>query len=84
MDEPVHGGVHRWRYALVEKPLGESYIWDATLRLGACGDWCLGPRIEAAFNSGEAARKRADRQPLTGPQGLGLHPDSSGFPFGAT
>jgi len=57
MDEPIHGAVHRWRYALVEKPLGESHLWDATLRLGACGDWCLGPRIEAAFDSGEAAAR---------------------------
>lgn len=57
MEEPIHGGVHRWRYALVEKPLGESHLWDAALRLGACGDWCLGPRIEAAFDSGEAAAR---------------------------
>ncbi len=57
MEEPIHGGVHRWRYALVEKPLRESHLWDAALRLGACGDWCLGPRIEAAFDSGEAAAR---------------------------
>jgi renalase len=45
---------HRWRYALVEKPLGEPCLWDAQSRLGVCGDWCIGPRVEAAFLSGEA------------------------------
>ena len=26
----------------------------AAARLGACGDWCEGPRVEAAFLSGIA------------------------------
>ena len=26
----------------------------AEARLGACGDWCLGARVEAAFDSGNA------------------------------
>ncbi len=45
---------HRWRYALVERAADKPCLWDAALRLGACGDWCLGPRVEAAFDSGEA------------------------------
>jgi renalase len=54
MDEPSFGAAHRWRYAMVEKPLGQSHLWDAGRKLGACGDWCIGPRVEAAFDSGEA------------------------------
>jgi predicted NAD/FAD-dependent oxidoreductase len=45
---------HRWRYALVETPLGQECLWDDADRLGLCGDWCLGGRIEAAHDSGTA------------------------------
>jgi predicted NAD/FAD-dependent oxidoreductase len=45
---------HRWRYALVEQSLGKPCLWDAEARIGLCGDYCLGARIEAAFNSGHA------------------------------
>jgi hypothetical protein len=51
----VHGGydaVHRWRYAKTLQPLGQSHLWDAKIGLGACGDWCLGHRVEDAFISG--------------------------------
>ncbi|TVR10162.1 MAG: FAD-dependent oxidoreductase [Salinarimonadaceae bacterium] len=57
MAEPVHGAAHRWRYAFVDNPLGETHLWNAQRRLGACGDWCLAPRVEAAFDSGEAAAR---------------------------
>lgn len=43
---------HRWRHALVEAPVGRSCLWDAAARVGACGDWCLGGRVEAAYDSG--------------------------------
>ena len=49
---------HRWRYALVERPIGAPCLFDDERRLGACGDWCLGPRVEAAFLSGAAAAGR--------------------------
>jgi len=45
---------HRWRYALAETPLGEACLWDDAERLGVCGDWCLGGRVEAAHDSGTA------------------------------
>jgi renalase len=51
---PAYLSAHRWRYALVERPLGEPCLWDEALRLGLCGDWCLGPRVEAAWMSGRA------------------------------
>ncbi len=47
-----HAQVHRWRYAQTLKPLGQSHVWDASQRIGLCGDWCLGRRVEDAFVSG--------------------------------
>lgn len=49
---PAHVDTVRWRYAQTTQPLGRSYLWDAGLGLGACGDWCLGHRLEDAFVSG--------------------------------
>lgn len=46
--------LHRWRYANVETPLGKPYLLDAERKLAACGDWCLGNRVEAAFQSANA------------------------------
>lgn len=45
---------HRWRHARVAVPLGRPCLWEPGLRLGLAGDWCLAPRAEAAFDSGEA------------------------------
>jgi predicted NAD/FAD-dependent oxidoreductase len=52
--DPSFRAAHRWRYALVEQPAGETFFWDPSARLGACGDWCIGPRVEAAFDSGDS------------------------------
>ena len=49
---PAHAQVHRWLYAQTLKPLEQSHLWDAKQGLGACGDWCLGHRVENAFISG--------------------------------
>lgn len=49
---PTHIEAHRWRYAQTQEPLGQSFLWDAATGLGACGDWCLGRRLEDAFISG--------------------------------
>ncbi|WP_029031914.1 NAD(P)/FAD-dependent oxidoreductase [Salinarimonas rosea] len=51
---PLHAVAHRWRYALVEAPVGRACLWDAATGLGAAGDWCLGGRVEAAYDSGRA------------------------------
>ena len=54
--QPPYAEVHRWRYAQTTEPLvgstGKSHVWDAKLGLGACGDWCLGHRVEDGFVSG--------------------------------
>ena len=51
---PIFAAAHRWRFALVEKPLGAPCLWDPTRGIGAAGDWCIAPRAEAAVVSGMA------------------------------
>lgn len=53
-DRVTHAAAHRWRYARVTQALGQPFLRspDATLYLG--GDWCIGPRVEAAWTSGIA------------------------------
>jgi renalase len=55
---PIASSAHRWRYARVDAPLGDEAWWDPQQRLGACGDWCIGARIEAAYLSGRALAHR--------------------------
>jgi predicted NAD/FAD-dependent oxidoreductase len=43
---------HRWRHALTRTPLEAPCLWDPATRLGACGDWAVGGRVEGAFLSG--------------------------------
>lgn len=49
---PVHAVAHRWRYALPEEPLTLPFLHDEGAGVGACGDWCGGPRVEGAWLSG--------------------------------
>jgi len=51
---PIHAAAHRWRYSLVEAPLGVACLADPARGLGLAGDWCLAGRAEAAFESGTA------------------------------
>ncbi len=48
---PIHAAAHRWRYAL-SAGTGQGALWNPHLRLGLCGDWLLGPRVECAWLSG--------------------------------
>ena len=54
--QPPYAEVHRWRYAQTIEPLvnstGKSHLWNANSGIGACGDWCLGHRVEDGFVSG--------------------------------
>jgi renalase len=54
--QPVHAVVHRWRYSRVEQALGEPFLWDERQSIGVCGDWCLGARLEFAWQSGIALK----------------------------
>ncbi len=49
---------HRWRYAIPAQPLEAPCLFDSQLRIGACGDWCGGPRVEGTFLSGLAMASR--------------------------
>ncbi|MFT4053944.1 MAG: FAD-dependent oxidoreductase [Novosphingobium sp.] len=52
-DLPAHTFIkaHRWRFS---RPCGQSdqVIWNPSLGLGACGDWCTEPTVEGAWLSG--------------------------------
>ncbi len=50
--QPIFLQGHRWRYARVRRPLGVACLWDVGLQLGLAGDWCLGPDVEHAYESG--------------------------------
>lgn len=57
--------LHRWLYARVEEPAaGEGFLLDREHQLAACGDWCVGNRVEDAFTSG-AALGRALRKTIS-------------------
>lgn len=53
-DNVVYASAHRWRYARVTRAIDQPFLTsvDGTLHLG--GDWCIGPRVEAAWQSGRA------------------------------
>ena len=48
---------HRWRFAA---PHGHAAgpLWNAQLRLGACGDWCAAPDVGGAWNAGTELAER--------------------------
>lgn len=41
-----------WQHGLVEKSLGESFVFSTEAKVGIAGDWCLGRLSEHAFESG--------------------------------
>lgn len=48
----LHASAHRWRYARTTgRDTGPA--WLPAIGLGVCGDWRQGPRIEAAWLSGQ-------------------------------
>lgn len=59
LPEPIMAQAHRWRYAMVPKRDDNAapYLWDAETKIGLCGDWLSGPRIENAWASGHALGK---------------------------
>ena len=48
---------HRWRYAR-SGTFGQPALWDDRVQLGVCGDWLIGPRVEAAWISGTVLAER--------------------------
>lgn len=51
--EPLHAAAHRWRYAR-SGSAGVNALYHNDTKLGVCGDWLLGPRVECAWLSGHA------------------------------
>ena len=51
---PVASTAHRLRYADTEPALTQGSWWDAQMRLGLCGDWLHGGKVEGAWLSGRA------------------------------
>jgi renalase len=51
LPKPITAVSHRWRYAR-SAGTGNGALWNPDIRLGVCGDWLLGPRVECAWQSG--------------------------------
>lgn len=51
--------LHRWLYANVGTPLGASIHADDARKLIIAGDGCLSGRVESAWQSGDAAGRKA-------------------------
>ncbi len=54
---PQAWSAHRWRYADTAMQLDHVCAWDAQRRLGLCGDWLNGGKVEGAWLSGTALAK---------------------------
>ena len=54
---PTASSAHRWRYAR-SGANGSGALWDNDRHLGICGDWLIGPRVEAAWMSGTMLAKQ--------------------------
>lgn len=57
---PVVATAHRWRFAM-SSGTGDCTLWNPEKRLAACGDWLVGPRVEAAWLSGHELGHRITR-----------------------
>jgi predicted NAD/FAD-dependent oxidoreductase len=50
---------HRWRYADMAAPLVRGCVWDRERKLGLCGDWLNGGKVEGAWRSGRQLAQEA-------------------------
>lgn len=71
LPEPIAATAHRWRFAM-SRGTGDRALWNRERRIGICGDWLIGPRVESAWLSGRIlgqrivsfAKVEADRERL--------------------
>ena len=63
LPQPMSATAHRWRYAQSGAD-GAGMLWDPALKLGVCGDWLIGPRVEAAWLSGSHLAETVGSAPL--------------------
>lgn len=54
---PQQMSAHLWKHGLVDRPLGETYLFSSEFMVGTAGDWCRGRLAEQAFESGAALGK---------------------------
>lgn len=52
LPDTVFRASHRWLLARSAEPLEDAVLWDASVKVGVCGDWLHGDRVEGAFLSG--------------------------------
>lgn len=57
LPKPIIETAHRWRFAM-SNGTGDLALWNPAKRLGACGDWLHGPRVESAWLSGRQLGER--------------------------
>ncbi len=50
---PIYSASHRWRYSQVTSHEWSGIRWDEARRVGFCGDWSTGPKLEDAWLSGQ-------------------------------
>ena len=53
--------LHGWRYSHNKGSLKLNSYWDKKIRLGLCGDWFNGPRVEDAWVSAQDLYKKIKR-----------------------
>jgi predicted NAD/FAD-dependent oxidoreductase len=56
---PAAVTAHRWRYARAQQPALNQAVWLPAVRVGLCGDWLGGGRVEDAWLSGRALAAQA-------------------------
>jgi predicted NAD/FAD-dependent oxidoreductase len=52
MQDARHCDLQRWRFANIASQAGPAFYFDEQRCFGACGDWFVRGRVEAAFTSG--------------------------------
>jgi renalase len=53
----IYSAVHYWRYSKTVVPLGRAFVVGQNNSIYVGGDWCLGDRVENAFESGRSIAK---------------------------
>jgi predicted NAD/FAD-dependent oxidoreductase len=64
LPSPTFRRAHRWRFALASQPVPGGALYADDLHIGACGDWCLGGRMEGAMMSGISLARMVLDQPF--------------------
>ena len=52
---------HGWKYSSNSQPFKIKSFWDSKLNLGICGDWFVGPRLEAGWISANDLYKKISK-----------------------